>query len=183
VVRIPGSGALVTVNQLRPILVRFAIPATFLPLIRQYRDSGLVVRARTTNDTTSLTGTLTFVDNAVDTTTGTIMLKGRFENADGALWPGQFVTATLRLYEERNAVVVPVPAIVEGENGSYVFVIGPGHTAVTRPVVVGRSVGEQVIVTQGLAAGDTVVTDGQLRLIPGARVDIKNVGSRRQSGP
>ncbi len=183
VVRAPGSGPLVTLNQTRPILVRFSVPATFLPLIRQYRDSGLVVRARTTNDTTSLAGALTFMDNAVDTTTGTILLKGRFENADRALWPGQFVTTTLVLYEERNVIVVPVPAIVEGENGSYVFVIGPGRKAVTRPVVVGRSVGENVIVTRGLEAGDTVVIDGQLRLVPGAQVDIKNAANRQQSGP
>jgi multidrug efflux system membrane fusion protein len=182
VVRAQGSGPLVTVNQTRPILVRFAVPAPHLPLIRRYQDGSLVVRVQATDDTTTYIGRLVFVDNTVDTTTGTIMLKGRFDNATGALWPGQFVTATLVLYEERDAVVVPIPAVVEAEGGSYVYVVGDDDKAVTRPVVVGRSVGDDVIVTQGLAAGETVVTDGQLRLVPGARVQIRNVQDPRRSG-
>lgn len=182
VVRAQGSGPLVTVNQTRPILVRFAVPAPLLPVIRRHQDSSLVVRARPTSDTTSLAGTLTFVDNAVDSTTGTIMLKARFANADGQLWPGQFVTATLVVYEERDVVMVPVPAVVEAESGNYVYVVDADNKAVTRPVVVGRSVGDDVIVTQGLAAGETVVTDGQLRLTPGARVQIRNVQDPRRGG-
>jgi multidrug efflux system membrane fusion protein len=182
VVRAQGSGPLVTVNQTKPILVRFAVPALHLPLIRQYRDSGLVVRVRANEDTTSLSGTLIFVDNAVDTTTGTIMLKGRFDNANGGLWPGQFVTATLVLYEEKNAVVIPIPAVVEGEAGTYVYVVGEDGKAVTRPVMVGRSVGDDVVITDGLAAGETVVTDGQLRLVPGATVQVRNLQGPRQGG-
>jgi len=180
VVRAQGSTPLVTVNQTQPILVRFAVPARSLPLIQRFQDSNLVVRATTTGDTASLTGTLVFVDNAVDTTTGTIMLKGRFDNSAGALWPGQFVTATLVVYEERDVVVIPAPAVVEAEEGSYVYVIGEDDRAATRPVVVGRPVGEDVIVTEGLAAGETVVTDGQLRLVPGARVEIRNVQDERR---
>ena len=182
VVRAQGSGPLVTLNQTRPILVRFAVPAPHLPLIRQYQGGSLVVRVQVNNDTTELSGTLVFVDNAVDTTTGTIMLKARFDNADGALWPGQFVTSTLVLYEERNAVVIPIPAVVEAEGGSYVYVIGEDGKAVTRPVVVGRSIGDDVLVTDGLAAGETVVTDGQLRLVPGAQVQIRNLQAPRQGG-
>jgi multidrug efflux system membrane fusion protein len=182
VVRAQGSGPLVTVNQTRPILVRFAVPAPHLPLIRRYQGDDLAVRVQANDDTTTLAGTLVFVDNAVDTTTGTILLKARFENADGRLWPGQFVTSTLVLFEERNAVVIPTPAVVEAEGGNYVYVVDDDDKAVTRPVVVGRSVGDDVVVTDGLAAGETVVTDGQLRLVPGARVQIRNVQDPRRGG-
>jgi multidrug efflux system membrane fusion protein len=174
VVRAQGATPLVTVNQTNPILVRFAAPAPALSVIRQYDDHGLVVRAQTTNDTTSLIGTLVFVDNAVDTTTGTIMLKARFDNSAGTLWPGEFVTATLVLYNEKDVVVVPVPAVVDAEGGNYVYVIGEEDRAEMRPVVVGRSIGDEVIVTEGLSGGETVVTDGQLRLVPGAVVQIRN---------
>lgn len=182
VVRAPGSGPLVTVNQMQPILVRFAIPAPYLPVVRRYQDRGLVVRAQPANDTTSLAGTLVFVDNAVDTTTGTILLKARFDNEDGKLWPGQFVTATLLLYEERDVIVVPQAAVVEAEGGNYVYVINSREQAETRPVTLGRSVGEDVIVASGLAPGETVVTDGQLRLVPGARVQIRNAANPRRGG-
>jgi multidrug efflux system membrane fusion protein len=175
VVRAQGSGPLVTVNQTRPILVRFAVPAALLPVIRQHQGGDLAVHAHPTSDTTAIAGTLTFVDNAVDTTTGTILLKARFPNADGQLWPGQFVTATLVLYEERDVVTVPVPAVVEAESGNYVYVVDGDSKAQQRPVVVGRTVGDDVILTQGLAGGETVVTDGQLRLVPGARVQIRNL--------
>ena len=183
VVRALGSGPLVTVNQTRPILVRFAVPAPSLPLVRRYQDSSLVVRVQANADTTTLRGTLVFVDNAVDTTTGTIALKARFANDDGGLWPGQFVTATLVLYEERDAVVIPIPAVVEAEGGTYVYVVGNDDKVVTRPVVVGRSVGDDVVVTSGLTAGETVVTDGQLRLVPGALIQIRNVQDPRRGGP
>ena len=182
VVRAQGTGPLVTVNQTRPILVRFAVPAFNLPTIRRYQDGNLQVRVQV-NDDSTLAGTLVFVDNAVDTTTGTILLKGQFGNADGALWPGQFVTATLVLYEQRDALVVPLSAVVDAEEGSYVYVVGEDETAVTRPVVVGRSIGEDVVVTDGLAPGETVVTDGQLRLVPGARVQRRNVQAPGRGTP
>ena len=184
VVRAGGAQqVLVTVNQTRPILVRFAVPAPNLPLIRRYLGGDLAVRVQTTDDTTSLSGTLVFVDNAVDTTTGTIMLKARFDNANGALWPGQFVTATLVLYQERDAVVIPIASVVEAEGGNYVYVVGKDEKAVTRPVVVGRSIGDDVIIADGLTVGETVVTDGQLRLVPGARVQIRNLQAPPRSGP
>ncbi len=183
VVRAQGSGSLVTLNQTQPILVRFAVPAPFLPTIRQHQRENLTVRVRPTEDTTSLSGTLTFVDNAVDTTTGTIMLKARFPNTADQLWPGQFVTATLVLYEERDVVMVPVPAVVESEGGNYVYVVGEDNKAQTRPVVAGRTVGDDVVITQGLTAGETVVTDGQLRLVPGARVQIRNVQNPNLRNP
>ncbi|MBI4419377.1 MAG: efflux RND transporter periplasmic adaptor subunit [Gemmatimonadetes bacterium] len=173
-VRAPGSGPLVLLNQTRPLQVRFAVPASFLPEIRHRAADSLQVRVRPTNDSASaLEGMLAFVDNAVDTTTGTIMLKGRFDNTDGVLWPGQFVTATLQLYVE-DALVVPQPAVMLGEGSSYVFVVGPDQKASTRRIEVGRQVGDLVIVTRGLDIGESVVTDGQLRVTPGAQVEIRS---------
>ncbi len=177
-VRTAGT-TMVMVNQTRPIQVRFAVPATYLPEIRARNTGRLLVRVKpggtiaTAENQPTLDGILAFVDNAVDTTTGTILLKGRFENADGVLWPGQFVTATLVLYTEQ-AVVVPQPAVMIGDRGNYVFLVDAERKADTRPVTTGRLVGDMLIVTSGLTAGETVVSDGQLRLVPGARVDIKN---------
>jgi membrane fusion protein, multidrug efflux system len=166
----------VVINQLQPIQVRFAVPASYLPQVRQYAGpkADLPVTAQPANDSTGpLRGVLTFVDNAVDSTTGTIMLKGRFANADERLWPGEFVTTTLRLYVQRQALIIPSSAIINGSGGSLVFVIGSDGLAATKDVTVGRSVGDDVIVDGGLAAGETVVTDGQLRLTAGAKVEIK----------
>ncbi|MDX2059597.1 MAG: efflux RND transporter periplasmic adaptor subunit [Gemmatimonadales bacterium] len=178
-VRAQGGEPLVLVNQIRPILIRFAVPASFLPAIRARRGEALAVRAVPGQDSTELVGRLLFVDNAVDTTTGTILLKGQFANADGMLWPGQFATATLVLYQENDAILVPTPAIVAGEAGSYVFIVTPEKKAVVRAITVGRTVGEFQIVTSGLEAGETVVTDGQLRLTEGSVVDVKNVDAGR----
>jgi multidrug efflux system membrane fusion protein len=183
VVRAQAAGPLVLVNQIRPILVRFAVPAGHLPLIRRHQAGGLVVRARLATDSTDLLGDLSFVDNAVDTTTGTILLKGRFLNPQGGLWPGQFVTATLVLYEERDVVVVPAPAVIDGESGPYVFVIKDDRTAETRPVTVGRAVGEAVILTGGVRPGETVVVDGQLRLTPGAKVEPRPLAPAAGENP
>jgi multidrug efflux system membrane fusion protein len=173
-VRSSDALALVTINQIRPILVRFAVPAANLGLIQKYRSQKLVVRADPVGgDALAGTGTLAFVDNAVDTTTGTIMLKGTFPNQDGALWPGEFVNVRLQLYIEQNALTVPARAVVAGQQGSYVFVIQPDSSAVTRPVKVDRTTGDLAIVTGELKAGDRVVTDGQLRLRQGSKVQVK----------
>jgi multidrug efflux system membrane fusion protein len=171
-VRAPGSGGLVMINQTKPIQVRFSVPANYLPEIRQRQAENLKVRVTPGNGGPPLVGDLAFVDNAVDTTTGTILLKGRFDNADGVLWPGQFVTATVVLYVQNN-IVVPAPAVMNGDKGPYIFVINDEQKAATRPVEIGRTVEDVVIVTKGIAVGETVVTDGQLRLTPNARVDIK----------
>jgi multidrug efflux system membrane fusion protein len=173
-VRAPGTGAMVMINQTRPIMVRFAVPASYLPDIRQRQRDNLKVNVSLADGRLPLKGDLAFVDNSVDTTTGTIMLKGRFDNGDDALWPGQFVTATLVLYVQ-NSIVVPAPAVMNGEKGPYVFVVNDDK-ADTRPVDVGRTVEDVVIVNKGVAAGETVVTDGQLRLTPNAKVDIKVPG-------
>jgi multidrug efflux system membrane fusion protein len=173
-VRAPGSPPLVVVNQTRPVQVRFAVPAPYLPEIRRRAGNDLVVRVRSaTENTDPLEGRLAFVDNTVDTTTGTIALKARFDNADNALWPGQFVTATLQLYVE-DALVVPQPAVMIGDGANYVFLVDAEGKANTKTVQVGRQVGDFVIITGGLQEGETIVTDGQLRLTPGARVDIQS---------
>jgi multidrug efflux system membrane fusion protein len=173
-VRASDAQPLVTINQIRPILVRFAVPAANLGLIQKYRGEKPVVRADPVGgDAAASTGALSFVDNAVDTTTGTIMLKGSFPNADGVLWPGEFVNVRLQLYVDQNALTVPAKAVVAGQQGSYVFVMQPDSSAVTRPVKVDRTTGDLAIVTGELKAGDRVVTDGQLRLRQGSKVQVK----------
>jgi multidrug efflux system membrane fusion protein len=172
-VRANESAPLVTINQIRPILVRFAVPASNLPLIQQYRGKDLVVRAEPVGGGPASEGTLGFVDNAVDTTTGTILLKGSFPNADGALWPGEFVNVRLRLYVDEGALTVPRKAVVAGQQGSYVFVVQRDSTAETKAVTVDRTAGELAVVSGEIEPGDRVVTDGQLRLRQGSKVQVK----------
>jgi membrane fusion protein, multidrug efflux system len=122
-------------------------------------------------------GELTFVDNTVDNTTGTIKLKAKFENADHRLWPGQFSTVTLRLAEDENATVVPSQAVQTGTKGDYIYVVTSEATAEQRPVKVARTIGGEAVISNGVAPGETVVTDGQLRLIPGIKVEVVSAPS------
>jgi multidrug efflux system membrane fusion protein len=115
---------------------------------------------------------LTFIDNNVDTTTGTIQLKATFPNRDHALWPGEFVDVILTLTTQPDAIVVPSQAVQTGQEGQYVFVVKPDMTVESRPVAVDRTQGAFSIVSRGLQPGETVVTDGQLRLVPGARITV-----------
>jgi membrane fusion protein, multidrug efflux system len=124
-------------------------------------------------------GRVSFIDNSVDPTTGTIKMKGTFQNADQGLWPGLFVQVTLSLTDEANVVVVPATAVQPSASGQYVFVVRSDRTAEVRPVTVARQYGEEMIIARGLAAGEEVVTDGQLRLTPGAQVSI----AQRGGGP
>jgi multidrug efflux system membrane fusion protein len=169
-----NGDSLVVLNQIDPILVRFTVPAANLPLIRRHRSDSLQVRAQSEGGQEASRGVLSFVDNAVDSQTGTILLKGRFANADGALWPGDFVNVALEIYEERDAVVAPARAVVQGQRGSYVFVIDGKGVADMRDVQVSRTVGDRAVIERGLSGGETVVTEGQLRLTSGARVEIQN---------
>jgi multidrug efflux system membrane fusion protein len=169
-----GQTPLVTVNQIDPILVRFALPATDLARVREHAGPDVVVQAVPQGAPgPPLDGTLSFVDNAVDSLTGTILLKGRFANPEGLLWPGQLVHVAVRLFVERAATVVPAGAVVAGQEGSYVFVVGPEDKADLRPVQVERVANNVAVVGKGVEPGERVVTDGQLRLRPGARVTIK----------
>ena len=164
--------ALVVINQLSPILVRFSLPATHLADIRRYRMETLHVRARPAGGPES-EGTLAFVDNAVDTATGAILLKGRFDNRTGALWPGQFVTVTLQMEVDDGALVVPSTAVIEGQQGAYVFVVKADRTTEVRNVRVARAAGDVTVLDGGVEPGERVVTDGQLRLTAGAKVEVK----------
>jgi multidrug efflux system membrane fusion protein len=223
-VRASGGTPLVVINQVSPILVRFAIPATQLPLLQKYGTGGGLAVVATPNSGSSQSvdpgpqsvglnigrsdpgvaaqggppsdggaqtggpgaapstqlatlvnpenGALTFIDNAVDTTTGTVLLKASFPNPNQRLWAGEFVSTQLRLFVEQKALVVPTAAVVTGQNGSYVYVVSDSGTATQRPVTVERTAGSQSIIAAGLRAGEQVVTEGQSRLTPNAKVTL-----------
>jgi multidrug efflux system membrane fusion protein len=188
-----GSTGLVTISQLHPIDVRFAVPASSLPLIQQYSARGVLrvaashglAQDSTVDSTVGSsaagtdadgpgadveTGTLSFIDNAVDTSTGTVMLKASFANPGRTLWPGQFVSLRLRLFTEDQALVVPTQAVLVGQQGAYVYVVDSSGAAQSRPVVLERTAGAVAVIARGLREGEHVVAEGQSRLTPGARV-------------
>ena len=171
----PGSEPpLVVINQIHPILVRFSVPDRELPNVQKYASSGaLTVRAIPRGEAVREVGTLNFVDNGVDTTSGTVTLKARFENPVGRLWPGQFVTVDVQLYVQPDALLVPDAAVQVGQDGPFVFVINAQNKAEFRPVTTTRNVGNRVVIAKGVEAGERVVTDGQSRLTPNASVEIK----------
>jgi multidrug efflux system membrane fusion protein len=168
--------AMVVINQVHPVYVDFAIPEQKLPAVREFMaERKLAVQVSLPEQQGPLeSGELSFVDNSVDSKTGTINLKGQFANADSRLWPGEFVNTTLVLHEHPGAILVPSQAVQTGQQGSFVFVVQPNMKAEIRPIVIGESIDNQTVVTSGLKPGETVVTDGQLRLIPGATVTIKS---------
>jgi len=173
-----GTTPLVVINQLRPIAVAFSVPEKYLGDIQHFSaQRRLVVVARPSDDTTAtLNGQLTFLNNQVDTATGTIQLKATFTNEDRRLWPGEFVPVRLVL-NVVNALTVPSQAIMTGQSGTYVYVVNPvDRTARAQNVTVGRSAEDYVVVDSGLTSGQMVVTDGQLRLVPGAKVEVKGGG-------
>jgi multidrug efflux system membrane fusion protein len=173
-VRADDSVPLVVINQVRPIYVNFGIPEQFLPEVRKHMASGPLAAEVQPPDAQQAAprGTLIFIDNAVDPTTGTIRLRAQFENVDAALWPGQFVNVSLRLYEQVDALVIPATAVQTGPEGQYVYVVDEDMTADVRRVTVQRTEGERAIVAKGLAKDERVVTRGQLRLGPKVRVQI-----------
>ncbi|HOX24337.1 MAG TPA: efflux RND transporter periplasmic adaptor subunit [Candidatus Krumholzibacteria bacterium] len=171
-----ADAPLVVINQLRPIRVRFAIPGDRLGEVLDHRAAGdlqVTVRPSRDDGEPPLEGRVVFVDNAVDAGTGTIMLKAEFANDRERLWPGQFVAAELALTVEPTALTVPAGAVVTSQEGPFVFVIGGDGKVEKRVVQVSRTVNGTTVLAGGVAAGETVVTDGQLRLVPGATVEIK----------
>lgn len=165
---------LVVLNQIEPIFVTFAVPEVHLPEIQRQAAAGLLrVEARTGEDELLDTGVLASIDNSVDKATGTIRLKAEFANKDKKLWPGQFVRAHLRLAERKGAVLVPAQAVQNGINGPYAFVIKEDMTVEMRQVATSPGPDQLLVVDKGLAAGEKVVTDGQLMLVPGTLVEIK----------
>ena len=179
-VKANDTPSLVIINQLAPIYVSFAVPEQYLGLIRKYMAGGkLVVEALPPNpgegvagSMTGARGTLAFVDNTVDTTTGTVRLRAVFDNKDKSLWPGQFVTASVTLNETQSAIVVPSQAVQTGPKGQYVYVVKDG-VALMREITVERADGPHTVVSRGLVGGEQVVASGQSRLVPGMKVNIR----------
>jgi multidrug efflux system membrane fusion protein len=166
---------LVVINQVTPIYVSFTVPEQQLAEIKRYMASGSLPVSAAIPDSGSRPeeGALTFVDNSVDPATGTIRLKGSFPNSQRRLWPGQFVNVALKLATRPGAIVVPSQAVQTGQSGFYAYVVNAEHSAELRPVVPGNQYGGETVIEKGLQPGESVVTDGQLRLYPGAKVEIK----------
>jgi multidrug efflux system membrane fusion protein len=175
-VRAGDATPLVVINQVAPVWVAFGIPEGQLPVLKRHMAQGpLRVEARPpADDQHGSVGTVTFVDNQVDLTTGNIKIKGTFQNTDRRLWPGQFVNVVVILTQEPNAIVVPTVAVQTAQQGSYVYAVKEDQTVEMRPIEVARTSGPETIVAKGLKPGETVVTDGQLRLVPGSRITIKS---------
>jgi multidrug efflux system membrane fusion protein len=171
-VKANDTTALVNINQLEPVYVTFSVPEQLLADIRAYsKGNPLAVTAIVSPEHSSV-GHMTFIDNLVDNTTGTIKLKGEFPNADRSLWPGQFVNVVMTLRTLHGVTVIPSEAIQSGQQGQFVFVLKPDQTVETRLVKPGQTVEKQIVVESGIAPGETVITDGQMRLVPGARVKV-----------
>jgi len=169
------SAQMLVLNQIHPIYVSFSVPEQYLRDIKKYLAAGSV-RVQATprgQDGPPTAGEVTFVNNTVDAATGTIQLKATFSNREGTLWPGQFVSVVMTLTTRTDAVVIPSQAIQTGQDGQYAYVVRPDSTVESRPVTVGLRLGAETVVEGGISPGDQVVTDGHLRLVPGARVQVK----------
>jgi multidrug efflux system membrane fusion protein len=173
---------LVTLEQVKPVFAEFAVPERHLSALRERRDAPPPVTVRTSTSAAPIAGTLAFVNNAVDPATGTILLKASIPNEDEALWPGQLVEVSVRIAERAKAVVVPAAAVASGQQGDYAYVVSDGK-AQLRSVVVAQAGESEVVVSKGLAAGELVVTEGQLRLRPGAAVEILPSEGRQGQPP
>jgi multidrug efflux system membrane fusion protein len=175
-----------TITQIEPIYVTFAVPEAELADVKRYMAQGkLMVTARTQTGDAMEHGELTFVDNNVDMTTGTIKLKGTFPNTDRKLWPGQYVNVVLRLTTRPHALVVPNQAVQSGQDGTFVYLVkgsGSDRTVTARNVTTGPRVDQDLVIEKGLEDGDTVVTEGQLRLAPGSRVQVRGEGGAPDGG-
>jgi len=180
----PNGDVMVVINQIRPILVRFPILQKDFPGV-QRRLSAAPVQVRvTTADSGKVPepGQLAFLDNNVDSLTGTVTAKARFENQTDALWPGEYVQVSVELAVDSNATAVPSRAVMAGQDGNYVFVIGRADTAEVRNVSVGREVGTMTTIANGLTPGERVVVDGQSRLASGSKVSVKQAGAPQPGG-
>jgi multidrug efflux system membrane fusion protein len=162
---------LVVINQIQPIFVAFSVPQQFLPDVKKFMLAGtLRVLAVPKESGAPVAGDLDFVDNAIDVTTGTIQLKGKFANVDRTMWPGQFVDTVLTLTTQNNAIVIPSQAVQTGQQGQFVFAVKDDMTVESRNIVTGRTISGETVVDSGLRPGERVVTDGQLRLVPGSKI-------------
>jgi multidrug efflux system membrane fusion protein len=175
---------LVVITQLKPIYVTFSVPERYLARVKTLMaTTSVAVEARIPGSAAAPTqGRLVFVNNAVDTNTGTIQLKATFENAQYEFTSGQFVNVAMTLEERPNALVIPSQALQEGQRGSYVFVMKEDRTVEMRSVAVDDTVGDFTVIASGLAAGEDVVLDGQMQLRPGARVSVRSPDGQPQRG-
>ena len=177
------ASPVVTIHQLRPIRVRFSIPQSDLDALRREPSRNIrVLVAQGATDTSWSQGRLAFVDNQVDVATGTVLLKGEFPNRGGELWPGEFVRVRLRLRDEPGATVVPAAAVSNSQEGPFCYVVTADTTVEMRPVKVSRTWGGMSVIASGVKPGETVVTDGQMRLFPGAKASIRAPVSRDGGG-
>lgn len=177
-VKANSNPPLVVINQIQPILVRFSVPQSQFPDIQRYYRGGNALQVRAIPSEGSgvpLTGTLQFVDNNVDSTTGTVLLKARFANSEGTLWPGQYTNVALQLFVDPSALTVPATAVMTGQQGTYVYTVDSASNAKQRPVQLARTVDSLAVIGSGLKEGEKVVVDGQSRLVPGSKVIIKGV--------
>jgi multidrug efflux system membrane fusion protein len=166
---------MVQIHQTDPVYVSFSVPQEHLAEIRAHSTQGhLSIVVTDKSGSNPVNGTLTFINNEVNQNTGSILLKGTFSNMDNALWPGEFANVSMTLTTRPNAIVVPAQAVETGQDGQYVYVVKADMTAEVRPVKVGGTVLQETIIEKGVQPGETVVTDGQLRLLPGAKVEFKN---------
>jgi len=177
-VKASTSDPLVTIIQPHPIRVAFQIPEREVPLLQRYRGQNPRITVLPDSGRAPLQGKLVFVDNAIDPGTGTLLVKGEFPNQDGRLVPGQFVDVRLVLFVAPRAIVVPSQAVSNGQQGSYVYVVNPDSTVTPRTIEVERTVDQMAVVTRGLSPGEPVVTDGQMRLSPGAKILIRKAGGK-----
>ncbi|HEY2996912.1 MAG TPA: efflux RND transporter periplasmic adaptor subunit [Methylomirabilota bacterium] len=185
IVRATGTNdsTLLTINQVQPVYVSFTVPQQQLSQIKRYMAAGpLSVDAVYSGDPKPERGTVTFIDNAVDQTTGTIRLKATYANTERRLWPGQFINVSMTLAVENDALVIPAQALQTGQQGPFVFVVKPDQTVDTRRVAVNRTQGSETILTSGVEAGESVVTDGQPRLVQGAKVEVRTATGRPPGG-
>jgi multidrug efflux system membrane fusion protein len=175
-VKANDTPVLVLINQINPIYVTFSVPENNLPEIRKYMTTGRIKVEAVVADREGggEKGELSFIDNAVDPTTGTIQLKGIFANKEKRLWPGQFVEVILTLTVRPNAIVIPSQAVKTGQKGPYVFVVKGDHTVELRPILPSQTFHEETVIEEGLSPGEIIVTEGQLQLVPGSRVEVRN---------
>jgi multidrug efflux system membrane fusion protein len=171
-----NADPLVVINTLHPVLVRFPVLQRDFPALQRRNARGSVPVRVVTADSGHVdeAGTLAFLDNAVDSLTGTVVAKARFQNQTNALWPGEYVRVSVELALDPNATAVPTRAVLSGQEGNYVFVVGNDRIAKVRPITPGRIVGAFTTVDSGLVFGEQVVVDGQSRLTPNAHVDLKS---------
>lgn len=183
-VKANDSFPLVVINKVQPVYVTFSVPEKQLPDIKRYDAKGqLTVSVDIAGDPQPVVGKLAFIDNGVDTATGTIKLKGEFANTDHRLWPGSFADVSLTLTREPHAIVIPTAALQNGQQGQYVFVVKSDQSVEMRNVSVDRTNDKESVISSGLQPGETVVTDGQVRLTPGVKVKFTDKSTSAAQQP